>query len=534
MRIDRIPSTNSTTDQGQILHATHTRIPMMKLMNALSILAAVCGLALCANAAPTVVTPASEVATSQFGDWLNTIDGFGLSGGGSSGDILSETHAAGGGGNFALFPGGPDFTGETVTFTLPAASTVDRVHLWLDNSVWGDITGFDLEFSTDGGTTFPTTVTGITFDGAAGDLTVVQTRTFAEQTGVTHIKLSNVIVTGTDSATAYAGFNEIRFGGTAGSGLTDDFNAWISDPAFGLDPADQGFGLDPDGDGSDNGLENFFGTAPDEFSAGLLVGTVSGGTVTISHPQNATPADDIAGPFYMWSKDLVTFYGDGDTDGAGTTVDFVPSVNDPVTGVTTVAATVSGTATDKLFMTVSVSQIIPPPPLLSEDFESDNGGFTIAVPNKGTGTEWTHGAPNSPDQGGEAVIAGNNSSTQCWGTNLTGGYIAGTDACVRSPVIDLSGVTSAELSFALSIDSDTGHTYQVDVIEAATDNVIASVIAAKEDATNTTSPWVNMSSIAIPGAAIGQSVRLEWRFIGDGTAQFNGAYLDDVVVTGTP
>ena len=188
------------------------------------------GLALSANAAPTVITPTSEVATSQFGDWIDTIDGTGLSGGGTSGDILNETHAAGGGGNFALFPGGPDFTGESITFTLVEASRVDRVHLWLDRSVWGDVTGFDLEFSTNGGITFPTTAAGITFDGAAGDLSVVQTRTFVEQTDVTHIRLSNVVVTGGD--TAYAGFNEIRFGGDAapdttpptlaGSNIVDD------------------------------------------------------------------------------------------------------------------------------------------------------------------------------------------------------------------------------------------------------------------------------------------------------------------------
>jgi hypothetical protein len=169
-----------------------------------------------APAHAAVITPASEVATSQFGDWLDTIDGTGLSGGGTSGDILSETHATGGGGNFALFPGGPDYTGESITFTLAAPSTVNEVHLWLDRSTWGDITGFDLEFATDGtGTLFPTTALGITFDGGAGDLSVVQTRTFAEQTGVTHIRLSNVVVTGVDAGKAYAGFNEIRFGDDA-------------------------------------------------------------------------------------------------------------------------------------------------------------------------------------------------------------------------------------------------------------------------------------------------------------------------------
>jgi hypothetical protein len=190
----------------------------MKSIKTILPLAAFAGLALSANAAVTVITPASEVATVQFGDWLDTINGNGLSDGGTSGDILSETHATGGGGNFALFSGGPDFTGESITFTLAEDSTVDRVHLWLNNSSWGTITGFDLEFSTDGGATFATIPleAAITFNGAAGDLSVVQTQTFTARNEVDTIRLSNVVVDGDVDFVgeqAYAGFNEIRFGG---------------------------------------------------------------------------------------------------------------------------------------------------------------------------------------------------------------------------------------------------------------------------------------------------------------------------------
>jgi hypothetical protein len=187
------------------------------------------------QAQEVIISPTAEEATSQFGDWIDTIDGTGLNGGGTSGDILSETHAASGGGNFALFPGGPDFTGESITFTLVEASRVDRVHLWLERSVWGDVTGFDLEFSTNGGTTFPTTVAGMTFDGGAADLGVVQTRTFVEQTGITHIRLSNVVVTGGN--TAYAGFNEIRFGGTTGPDITPPTVWWWHPPALTRPPS---------------------------------------------------------------------------------------------------------------------------------------------------------------------------------------------------------------------------------------------------------------------------------------------------------
>ena len=174
----------------------------------------------------------------------------------------------------------------------------------------------------------------------------------------------------------------------------------------------------------------------------------------------------------------------------------------------------------------------PPAPLLSEDFESDNGGFTIAVPNQGSGTEWAWGTPSSPDRGGGAVTAGNHDSAQCWGTNLSGGYAADTDAILRSPVIDLTGVAAATLSFGRVIDAAAGHTLEVNVIDDTTEDPIATVIAPFEDPDLNTTPWKTIS-VPIPAAALGQPVRLEWRFTGDGGGDdsYNGAYIDEVVIT---
>jgi len=132
------------------------------------------------------------------------------------------------------------------------------------------------------------------------------------------------------------------------------FSNWISNPAFGLDPADQNLGDDPDGDGIDNGVENFFGTNPGTFSQGLSAVSASGGTFTFTHPQNATPASDLTAA-YTWSKDLATFLANGATDGAGSTVSFTTLANTPSPGITTVTATVTGTATDKLFVRVVVT-----------------------------------------------------------------------------------------------------------------------------------------------------------------------------------
>jgi hypothetical protein len=58
------------------------------------------------------------------------------------------------------------------------------------------------------------------------------------------------------------------------------FANWVSDPAFALDPADQDLDDDPDGDGIDNGVENFFGSHPGEFSQGLTAVAVNANTFT--------------------------------------------------------------------------------------------------------------------------------------------------------------------------------------------------------------------------------------------------------------
>ncbi len=136
---------------------------------------------------------------------------------------------------------------------------------------------------------------------------------------------------------------------------TNTFASWISNPAFGLALADQDLGDDPDGDGSDNGVENFFGTNPGTFTQGLLVGIKSGNTFTFTHPQNATPASDLTAS-YRWSKDLASFLANGATDGALTKVDFTTQANFPSPGITTVTATVTGTATSNLFVRVNVTQ----------------------------------------------------------------------------------------------------------------------------------------------------------------------------------
>ena len=148
-----------------------------------------------------------------------------------------------------------------------------------------------------------------------------------------------------------AGLSEIRFAGSLVPNNT--FATWIADPAFGINPADQGVGDDPDGDGIANGVENFFGTHPGEFSQGLLAGTRSGNSFTFTHPQNATPAGDLT-PAYRWSTDLIDWYAGDNVDGpgGGLTVGIAADPAGPPT--TTVTATASQ-AVPRLFIRVETT-----------------------------------------------------------------------------------------------------------------------------------------------------------------------------------
>lgn len=138
------------------------------------------------------------------------------------------------------------------------------------------------------------------------------------------------------------------------SAVSNHFADWIA--LFPEVGEQTGIHDDTDGDGIPNGIENFFGTRPDQFSQGLIAGTASPdeGTFTFTHPQNDNPADNLTAA-YVWSADLVNFHADGSTDDAGTEVNFAVQTDTPIVGTTTVAASITGHPVAKLFIKVQVT-----------------------------------------------------------------------------------------------------------------------------------------------------------------------------------
>ena len=130
---------------------------------------------------------------------------------------------------------------------------------------------------------------------------------------------------------------------------SDTFSSWIAGYEVGTQT---GLGDDPDRDGIDNGVENFFGTAPSVFSQGMVAGVVTGSQFTFTHPQGTLAGDLTAA--YLWSTDLLTFHGHGAVVG-GTTITFAAASDTPAPGISTVTATVTGNPVPKFFVKIAVT-----------------------------------------------------------------------------------------------------------------------------------------------------------------------------------
>lgn len=116
--------------------------------------------------------------------------------------------------------------------------------------------------------------------------------------------------------------------------LKDGYEGWIAGfPGVG---EMTGFNDDPDKDGQPNGVENHLGTDPSVSSAGLNVGSVDAATgeIVFTHSISLEPAPvpEAAIASYLWSTDLVNFYGSGEAAPDGTSMTFDTNPGIPVIG----------------------------------------------------------------------------------------------------------------------------------------------------------------------------------------------------------
>ena len=176
---------------------------------------------------------------------------------------------------------------------------------------------------------------------------------------------------------------------------------------------------------------------------------------------------------------------------------------------------------------------VPPPAILSEDFENDVLGWSVVSNGIVSETTWELGAPS---QVGPPAA---NSGTQVYATDLDGPYAGGIlgeskGIALRSPVIDLAGDTFVTLEFAyyldLSPEEEGGGRVNIlneqgKLIEALEPLLIVNLVPERE--------WTKFGperlSQAITDAG---KIIVEFEFLSTvgGGENAGGLYIDDLVV----
>lgn len=154
-----------------------------------------------------------------------------------------------------------------------------------------------------------------------------------------------------------AAWDEVRWGSsfdsvTLNPNPGNTYATWIAGyPGVG---SQTGVNDDPDKDGLANGVENYLGTDPTKPGLGLGQLARSGSNLSFQHSINPSPATNL-NAVYQWSTDLVDWHDSGVASG-GTMVSFSAIPNTPSAGISTVTASLTGTAQAKLFARLRVTQ----------------------------------------------------------------------------------------------------------------------------------------------------------------------------------
>ncbi|GAA0367493.1 S8 family serine peptidase [Bacillus horti] len=152
----------------------------------------------------------------------------------------------------------------------------------------------------------------------------------------------------------------------------------------------------------------------------------------------------------------------------------------------------------------------------STDFEENDGGFTTG----GTNNSWAWGVPTSGPN--EAA-----SGERLWATNLSGNYPNSSNSYIESPTIDLSGLESAELTFAhwFSIENNYDFAYvRVSADGGETWDTLATY-------TNRVALW-DTPTLSLE-EYVGEEILIRFVFTSDNIVAYPGWYVDDVTVVGT-
>ncbi|HJM65679.1 MAG TPA: choice-of-anchor D domain-containing protein, partial [Roseibacillus sp.] len=181
------------------------------------------------------------------------------------------------------------------------------------------------------------------------------------------------------------------------------------------------------------------------------------------------------------------------------------------------------------FFVVGQSPAPPVAVLPEENFDGaappnlPSGWTTGANPTDTGTTAWELGSPSTV-----GPPFGANSVPNCVGTNISAVHGFDTDIWLRTPSIDLVAAASATLTFQQFKDIEDFFDFgKISVLDATDDSEIAVIEDLIDGAT---ADWTKVTK-AMPAAAIGKTVKIEFRFQADDVGNFAGWYIDDVEVT---
>jgi hypothetical protein len=169
----------------------------------------------------------------------------------------------------------------------------------------------------------------------------------------------------------------------------------------------------------------------------------------------------------------------------------------------------------------------PRPPWF-DDLENGAGDWTV-VPDtvQGTDLNWSLGTPNN------GLETSAHSGTNAWGSNLDGqSFNLFESSFLYSPVIDLSGFSSATLTFWHCCDFSS--MYESGQIGISTDSTTppASIPALVDYSGTTTLGWEQVPPVDLT-AFVGKTIQVVWYYQGiDLDSAPNGWLVDDVAITG--
>ena len=168
----------------------------------------------------------------------------------------------------------------------------------------------------------------------------------------------------------------------------------------------------------------------------------------------------------------------------------------------------------------------PPPPLLAENFDDVPGPGLPDGWSTGAGTTaWEVGDPTG-GPGPAAAVSGPN----CAGTGITGNYAASTTYSLVSPAIAVPA-GGATLSFRQYIDTDlAGDVGTIRILDADSADALLEEMNPPGNIEGAAEGWTT-ESFALPAAAQGMNIKIEFRFGSNGNGQeWAGFYVDNVRV----